>query len=293
MKRMAVSLLMVVLAMQATPGISPAPTTLRAAPAAGKEAMVRHPFVVQPDTIYRLHLRVRRGRTLTGQVLIVEEQTGARHALGLTSNRPLSPTWQEYEAWFATTPAATEATLLAQAARAADSDDGALEVQIIEMACHAPVDHFPTPSANYVFNGDAEQTDEAGVVSGFERWSAPHDAKAVAGAGLEGSRGIVITEGYHLVCATVPALLHHRYRFTCFVRGQGRVSLEMRSSTAAHGRLDQGTVFQSVELDDGEWQRLELKTVALPGSARLTAVIHAYPGNAATIAVDRVRLIVE
>ena len=249
---------------------------------------------VEPDTIYRVKLRVRRGIGAHLNLDAVETPGDASHDLSFwPGTRPVPPHATVAEAWLATSPRAERIrlSLTLRDDRKVDAQGEALEagIALLSITPVRQVGAPPTPSANYVRNGRGERVDAQGHPVGFAPWGGTqqHPQRAV-GEGREDSAALRLEGGGFLHCADLPAVAHRRFRFRLHARGRGRLTLRFRTSNDRNQRIGRGTSPRHFGVNSDEWTRCATQTVVLPDVAELGAIIQYRVPEGASLYIDDV-----
>jgi hypothetical protein len=262
-----------------------------------KVQMVFAEFAVEPDTIYRIDMRMRRLPRVDLGFRVQELKDGkvlAEHGLAFRPGyAPIPAGWDDGESYFATTADADRARLSLDLGIGPhlSSKIGGVSIEAARIVKTGKVKYHAGDSANFVLDPDLTKTDEQGVATGFSRWGGPHNANVLAGAGPAGGNSLEIKEPYLLTCADIAAVPGCRYRISAEFKGAGTVGFELRGNTSGNSPLFTGTVSPRYELSPDAWRRFGHETVALPGQARFAAVISLAPAPNATILVGKVEVV--
>ena len=256
------------------------------------------PFAVEPDTIYRITLRMRRTPRADLRFTIQEvsdDGVGAVHGLAFRPGyAPVPGSLDDCESTFATTAAATgKARLSVELTGGPHPADelGGVSIASAQVVKAGKVIYPPTDSANFAPNPGLTKADENGVATGFQRWAGVHDAKVVNSVGPQGGAALEIKQRYLLVCDDIAVIPGHPYRISAAFKGAGNVGFELRGMTASHAVFMMGAQSRRHDVSPDEWRRFAHETVALPGQARLIPVVSLQPAAGHAILMSDIEVV--
>jgi hypothetical protein len=244
--------------------------------------------------VYRLKLRLRRSIGARLRLGARERPDELEHTLGLwPGSRPVPPRMTQAETWLATSASAEELRLTLRL-----RDDPRLNkrqqpmevaIEALSIAAVGKVASPPTPSANYVRNGDCEDVDEAGHPRGFRPWGGTKEhPERVQGEGRGGSAALRLQGCGYLLCAKPAAVPNRRFRFRLHAKGRGELTLRWRATTDRHDRIGRGAAPRHVSADRESWAEHATQTVVLPNVAELTTLVQYHVPEGEALYIDDV-----
>lgn len=253
------------------------------------------PFPVQPDTIYRVKLRLKCQPDLRVYARVEEvkgAQPGALHGLAPWPGYALPPpAYMDLYTYYASSPGAQSARVNLVMWPGQGRKTGEASLQTLALTEVAKVDYPPTDSASFLLNGDCEAADDKGVALYWQSWGGAAENRRVApGAGRNGSSALAVKGNYYL---SAPNFLPHplrRYRLGAWFKGTGTVSFELRGfhswEISAMGQSS-GRFTASPD----EWRWFSMETVALPGQTQISPMMAISEAEDATMLLDDASLV--